>query len=673
MCRGRQTLIDTLQELGGIMTDKKRAPFGSWPSPISAAMVASYTTSSAGTLDDLAASAGDVYWIEMRSKEGARYVVMRCDRDGHVTDVLPQPYNARALVHEYGGGSICTSNRTLFFSNYADQRLYRLDPGKEPRPITPEPSVKRGLRYADGRVLPGGNVIVCVRERHLEHGEVFNELVAIPTDGSSEPRTIAYGKDFYAYPRPSPDGSRLTWLAWDNPQMPWDGTEVWQASLASDGTLANEVKVAGGPDESIFQPDWSPSGMLHFVSDRSGWWSLYRVDGGRVEALPSLEADFGAALWKLGYKRYAFMRDGTIACIYSQNGFHHLGIIHPGSDAVETIETDLTCFYPPQIVCDERDRVWVISGSPKEPQSVRYFDPASGLFTLVHRAFEIEVDESFLSIPRSITYPTEGGASAHALFYPPANRDFEGKDGERPPLIVISHGGPTSSTRSHLQLGIQFWTSRGFAVVDVDYGGSTGYGREYRRRLNGMWGVVDLDDCVHAAQYLADQGEVDGHRLIIRGGSAGGYTTLCALTFRDVFAVGASYYGLADLEPFVDDTHKFEARYSDSLIGPYPEARAIYRERSPIHFADRITCPVILFQGLEDKIVPPAQAEIMVEALRSKGLPFAYIPFEGEQHGFRKFENIKHSLEAELYFYSRILGFELSDSIEPVEIENLPE
>jgi dipeptidyl aminopeptidase/acylaminoacyl peptidase len=655
------------------MTDKKTAPFGSWPSPISAAMVASYTTSSAGTLDDLAVSGGNVYWIELRSREGARYVVMRCDGNGHVDDVLPPAYNARALIHEYGGGSICTFERTLFFSNYSDQRLYRLDPGQEPTPITPEPSLARGLRYADGRVLNGGRIIVSVRERHLDDGTVFNELVAIPTDGSSEPRIIASGRDFYAYPRPSPDGSMLSWLVWDNPQMPWDGTEVWQASLAPDGTLSHSVKVAGGPEESIFQPDWSPSGLLHFVSDRSGWWTLYRVIDGQVEALPALEADFGAALWKLGYKRYAFLQDGTIACIYSQNGFQHLAFLRPGSKSVDTIETDLTCFYPPQIVCDERDRVWVISGSPKEPQSVRYFDVASGQFSTVHRAFEVEVDRAFLSVPRSITYSSGAGTSAHALFYPPANRDFKGEDGVRPPLIVISHGGPTSSTRSHLQLEIQYWTSRGFAVVDVDYGGSTGYGREYRRRLNGMWGVVDLDDCVNAALYLAEQGEVDDDRLIIRGGSAGGYTTLCALTFRDVFAVGASYYGLADLEPFVDDTHKFEARYSDSLIGPYPEARSTYRERSPIHFADRISCPVILFQGLEDKIVPPSQAEIMVEALRSKGLPFAYIAFEGEQHGFRIFENIKRSLEAELYFYARILRFEPSDSIEPVEIENFPD
>jgi dipeptidyl aminopeptidase/acylaminoacyl peptidase len=655
------------------MTEKKRAPYGSWPSPISAASVASYTTSSAGTLDQLAASGGFVHWVELRSMEGARYVVMRCDEDGRVEDILPSPYNARTLIHEYGGGTICTFEDTLFFSNYDDQRLYRLDPGQPPTAITPEPPIRRGLRYADGRVLKGGRVIVSVRERHLEDGTVFNELVAIPTDGSGEPRTIASGRDFYAYPRPSPDGSRMSWLTWDNPQMPWDGTEVWQASLAPDGTLSSPARVAGGTDESIFQPDWSPSGVLHFVSDRSGWWTLYRVVDGEVQALPALEADFGAALWKLGYNRYAFMRDGTIACIYSQNGFQYLALIRPDSGSVDTIETELTCFYPPQILCDDRDRIWVVCGSPTDPQSVRYFDPATNRFTVVHRAFEVEVDRAFLSVPRSITYSSQGGAKAHALFYPPANRDFEGEEGERPPLVLISHGGPTASTRSHLQLGIQYWTSRGFAVVDVDYGGSTGYGREYRRRLNGMWGVVDLDDCVNAALYLTAQGEVDGERLIIRGGSAGGYTTLCALTFRDVFSVGASYYGLADLEPFVHDTHKFEARYSDSLIGPYPEAKAIYRSRSPIHFADRISCPVILFQGMEDKIVPPSQAEVMVEALRSKGLPFAYIAFEGEQHGFRIFENIKRALEAELYFYSRVLGFEVSDAIEPVEIENLPD
>jgi dipeptidyl aminopeptidase/acylaminoacyl peptidase len=454
--------------------------------------------------------------------------------------------------------------------------------------------------------------------------------------------------------------------------MPWDGTEVWQATLAPEGSLSQAVKIAGGPDESIFQPDWSPSGQLHFVSDRSGWWKLYRVDGGEIRALPALEADFGTALWQLGFNRYAFMRDGTIVCTYSQDGFDHLALIRPTSDSVDTIETELTCFYPPEIACDIRDRVWVIGGSASDPQSVRFLDVPSRKFSVVHRSFEVEVDRGFLSDPRPMAYPTEGGAIAHTMFYPPANPEFEGLPGELPPLIVLSHGGPTSSTRSHLQLGIQYWTSRGFAVADVDYGGSTGYGRDYRRRLNGMWGVVDLNDCVNAALYLCREGQADRDRLIIRGGSAGGYTTLCALTFRDVFATGSSYYGLADLEPFVHDTHKFEARYSDSLVGPYPETKETYRERSPIHFADRISCPVILFQGLEDKIVPPSQAEVMVEALKSKGLPFAYIAFEGEQHGFRRFENIQRALEAELYFFSRILGFELTEPIEPVEIENLP-
>ena len=619
----------------------------------------------------MAVSGGDVYWIELRPKDGGRYVVMRRDADGRVQDFTPPPYNSRALVHEYGGGSICVFEKTLYFSNHSDQRLYRLDPGEAPVPITPEPASPRALRFADGRVLPGGRIIVSVVERHNGDGTVLNELVAIPTDGSSEPRTIASGRDFYAYPRPSQDGTRLAWLTWDHPQMPWDGTEVWEAALASDGTLSRPVKVAGGPDESVFQPEWSPSGELHFVSDRSGWWTLYRLHDGQVERLPALEADFGTALWQFGFTRYAFTRDGTIVCTYSKGGFDHVALIRRGSKSVEKIDTDLTCFYPPQIVCDERDQIWVIAGSPSDPQSVRYLDRTSARFTVVHRAFEVEVERAFLSTSRSINYPSEAGATAHALFYPPANRDFEGAEGELPPLIVISHGGPTSSTRSHLQLGIQYWTSRGFAVVDVDYGGSTGYGREYRRRLNRMWGVVDLDDCIHAALFLAEQGEADRHRLVIRGGSAGGYTTLSALIFRDVFAVGASYYGVADLETFVEDTHKFESRYMDSLVGPYPEARETYRARSPIHFAGQLSCPVILFQGLEDKIVPPSQTEILVQALRSKGLPFAYISFEGEQHGFRRSENVQRSLEAELYFYSLILGFELSDSIEPLEIENL--
>ena len=653
------------------MTHKRRSPFGSWRSPISAAMVAAQTTSPSGTLGQMAGSGSDLYWVELRPKEGGRNVVMRYTADGKVEDVTAPPHSARSIVHEYGGGSIFAHGKSLFFSNYDDQRLYRVDPDAKPRPITPEPPSPRSDRYSDGRVIADGRFIVCVRERHLDGGQVMNELVSVPADGSSEPAIVASGRDFYACPRPSPDGSRLAWIAWDDPQMPWDGTEVWVAALHSDGSVERPEIVAGGPGESLFQPEWSPSSELHFVSDRSGWWSLYRTTDHEVEALPTLEADFGTALWQLGFTRYCFAADGAIVCTYSKDGFDHLGRIRPGGSSVEPIETGLTSFYPPQFIVGGSGRIGFIAGSATDTQSVRLLDLSTGKVEVIYTAFELTVDPAFISIPHPISYPTEGGALAHALFYPPANRDFTGNEGERPPLIVISHGGPTSATRSHLQLGIQYWTSRGFGVVDVDYGGSTGYGRAYRMRLNGMWGVVDKEDCINAARYLAEHGEVDGRRMLIRGGSAGGYTTLCALAFDNVFAGGASYYGVADLEPFVTDTHKFEARYMDSLVGAYPEARETYRARSPIHFADQISCPIILFHGLEDKIVPPSQAEIMVEALRKKGLPFAYIAFEGEQHGFRRSETVQRALEAELYFYSQVLGFGLSEHLEPVKIENL--
>lgn len=610
----------------------------------------------------------DVYWLEGRPTEGGRYVVVRRSADGSIADVTPQGFNARTRVHEYGGGSYFVSSSTVYFSNFSDQRLYRQDSGDDPIEVTPDPEIQSGLRFADGVALPDGRTAVCIQERHFADREAVNEVVRLTLDGSRAPQVLVTGNDFYAFPRVSADGNRLTWTTWNHPNMPWDGCELWVADLTDDG-VQHARMIAGSETESVFQPSWSPSGDLYFISDRTNWWNLYRLDGDKVVPVAPLESEIGVPQWVFGLSRYDFLADGTIACLYLRDGNDVLGLIRPGSREVEPIETGLTTIDFCRVTPD--GRVWAIAGSPTEFSAIVAIDPATGVVERIRRSSDLSIDPGYVSVAEPIEYPTENGLSAHALFYAPKNKDFAGPASERPPLVVFSHGGPTSATDSRLSLKIQFWTSRGIAVVDVNYGGSTGYGREYRERLKPNWGIVDVDDCANAAKFLANRGDVDGKRLAIRGGSAGGFTTLNSLTFRDVYSVGASYYGVADLGALARDTHKFESRYLDGLVGPYPDARDVYEARSAIFHTDQLSCPLVLFQGLEDKVVPPQQAEQMVEALKRKGLPYAYVAYEGEQHGFRKAENIRHSLESELYFYSQILGFKPADDIEPIKIENL--
>jgi dipeptidyl aminopeptidase/acylaminoacyl peptidase len=639
------------------------APFGSWRSPITAELVAH-----AGTRlsEPLLSADGAAWWLEGRPAEGGRTVLVRRGRGGEPEDVTPEGFYVRTRVHEYGGGSWLLHGETVFFSNFDDQRLYRQDPGKSPLPITPDPPVAAGLRYADGRATPDGRAIVCVRESHLGD-EVVNEVVAVPADGSVEPAALATGRDFYAYPRVSPDGAWLAWTCWDHPNMPWDGTELWLAPLGQDAGLGEARLVAGGPDESILQPDWSPAGELHFVSDRSGWWNIHRESAGAVEALTEDEAELGHAQWLFGGSTYAFLVDGAIACVRCDRGRERLCLLAPGAETPEDVGLPYTSFEFPSLRAHD-DTVLFIAGSPEDEAGVVSVELPGGRPKRLSKSSAEGVDPAYASKPSAIEFPTEGGQTAHAFYYPPSNPDFSGPEDERPPLIVEIHGGPTSHSAPALRRAVLFWTSRGFGVVDVNYGGSTGYGRAYRERLRGSWGIVDTADCIAAARHLAGLGEADGARLLIHGGSAGGYTTLCALVFHDDFASGASYYGVADAETLARDTHKFESRYLDGLIGRYPEAAATYRERSPIHFADRLRSPVILFHGLEDKIVPPSQARQMAAALKANRVPHAYLAFEGEQHGFRRSETIVRCLEAELFFYGRMLGFEPADRIEQVPI-----
>jgi dipeptidyl aminopeptidase/acylaminoacyl peptidase len=635
------------------------ASYGSWKSPITAESAASATQ-----LTEVAFRGRTTYWRELRPEQQGRFTVMQRALDGQITELVPFPFNVRTTVHEYGGGSFVVDGEGIYFSNFSDQRIYRLDSEQALRPVTP----KVRMRYADG-VLDREGRMICVREDHSRSDQqAVNTIVSVDLDGEDSGRVLVSGNDFYSSPRLSPDGSRMAWITWNHPNMPWDGTELWSGKVNRDGSLGGNAQVAGGPDESIVQPEWSPSNVLHFVSDRTGWWNLYRFRDGITEPMASMSAEFGRPHWTFGLHTYDFATPERIICCFTTRGDWRLAELDTANLTFKPID----CPYS-QIAYlrAANGRAVFIGGSPTAAESVVEFDLTARQFNTIHRSESDSIEQGYVSLPQEIEFTTSNKLKSHAFYYPPRNRDFTAPQNERPPLIVISHGGPTSATTTTLRLAIQFWTTRGFALVDVNYGGSSGYGREYRQRLYGQWGILDVDDCVNAAKHLTNANLADEKRLAIRGGSAGGYTTLCALTFRNVFKAGASYYGVSDLRALDKETHKFESRYNVKLIGPYPERSELYYERSPIHHADRISCPMIIFQGLEDKIVTPSQAEQMVQALRAKGLPYAYLPFEGEQHGFRRKENIKRSLEAELYFYSKVFSFELADSVEPVKIENL--
>jgi dipeptidyl aminopeptidase/acylaminoacyl peptidase len=644
------------------MTNVKTAPYGSWKSPITSDLIVKETIG----LSQPRLDGDDTYWIEMRPSEKGRQVIVRRTNDGSTTDINPSPFNARTRVHEYGGGDYVVHGGLVYFSNFADQQIYRASADSPPQLISSECSDDR-VRYADAVVDSRRDRLICVCEDHRQPGEAQNYLVSVPLAGGTN-TVLVSGNDFYSSPRVSPDGARLAWITWHHPNMPWDGCELWMGELAADGSVVNHQRVAGGQRESVFQPEWSPDGVLYFVAETSGWWNIYRFANNSIECVVEKEAEFGAPQWVFGLSTYAFESAERIICAFIEKGIWSLGTIDPHTKQFEKIETQFT---EVDFVRAAPGRALFRIGSPLEPLSIVELNPVSCEVKVLRRASNVELDPGYVSEPVAIEFPTENGLTAHGFFYPPKNRDFVAPENERPLLLVKSHGGPTSATIAVLMLGIQYWTSRGIGVLDVNYGGSTGYGRAYRERLNGTWGAVDVDDCINGAKFLAARAEADPNRSMIDGGSAGGYTTLCALTFRDYFKAGASHFGVSDLEALEVDTHKFESRYSRSLIGPYPERQDLYYERSPLHFTDRLSCPVIFFQGLEDKVVPPNQAEMMVEALRQKKLPVAYVTFEGEQHGFRQAKNIKRSLDGELYFYSRIFGFELADEVEPVEIENL--
>ena len=635
--------------------------YGSWVSPITSNLIVSETI----RLGQVVLDNESIYWTEGRPKEDGRNVIVRCTAEGERTDVTPETFNIRSRVHEYGGGAFTVVNKTIYFSNYLDNQIYQQETGALPVAITSGSN----RRYADFVIDEKQNRLICVVEDHsnINQNEPKNSLMSLNlADGKIQ--DIAFGNDFYASPCLSRDGSHLAWLTWNHPNMPWENTELWVGTLNEDGTIDQPKQIAGGHNESIFQPKWSPDHKLYYVSDRNGWWNLYYLQNGKTKPLFNMEAEFGLPQWVFGMSTYGFASAEKLICTYTQNGVWYLANVQTDTQKLEKIKTDYTSIESVQV---NAQIAVFIGGSPSQFPSVVKLDLNTQFPYIIRSSCNIELQPEYLSTSQTIKFPTANGLRSYAFFYPPKNDCQIAPKSELPPLIVISHGGPTSATSNTLNLNLQYWTSRGFAVLDVNYGGSTGYGRTYRERLNNQWGIVDVEDCINGAKFLVDQRQVDSNRIAIKGGSAGGYTTLCALTYHDFFKAGISYYGIGNLETLVTDTHKFESRYLDGLIGKYPEKMEVYRDRSPIHATDLLNCPIIIFQGLDDKVVPPNQAEAMVRALKSKNIPVAYVPFDGEGHGFRKSKNIKRALDAELFFYGSVFGFKPADSLVPVEIFNL--
>lgn len=623
----------------------KQAPYGTWRSPLPAADLAR----SAIALNYLQV-AQDVlpYWIESRPSEGGRYVLVTTAADNGVRELTPPGFNARTRVHEYGGTPYAVGRNAIYFSNFTDQRVYAHRPGETPAAFTPE-----GYRYADYDFDKAGERLFCVREDHTGGGEPKNTIVALDPSVGGPGRVLFDKSDFVAYPRVSPDGSRLAWISWNHPDLPWDATTLYVANLMSRGLSG--ITALPSSRESIMEPRWDTDGTLYFVSDRSGWWNLYRYKDNRINTVVTIEADIASPLWTLGQSNYALTGDGRAVMRYTVTARDKLGVVDLAAGKVTPIDLPFVGLSNVQLISP--DTAVAIAASPTQEPAVVTLELATGRYTALRAPASVKLDKAFISVAESIEFPTAGGQTAHAFYYPPTHPDFTAPPGEKPPLIVKVHGGPTSHSKPELALATQYWTSRGFALLDVNHGGSSGFGRAYRERLNDNWGIVDVGDVVAAVRYLIADGRIDGKRAAIRGGSAGGFTVLAALAFYDVFRAGANYYGVSDLEALTRETHKFESRYLDRLVAPLPRGKDIYERRAPIRHLENFKSALITFQGAEDKVVPPDQSRAIVSALKAKGVPVAYIEFDGEQHGFRKAESIVRSLESELVFYGQVFGF----------------
>ncbi|WP_310489999.1 prolyl oligopeptidase family serine peptidase [Chamaesiphon sp. VAR_69_metabat_338] len=637
------------------------APFGSWKSPITADSI---VADSIG-LSSIVLDGTDIYWLESRPQEAGRSVIVRRTADGQMSDITPPAYNVRNRVHEYGGAAYTVADGRVYFSNISDNCLYVQDLRSAQPDAVQQLTHDKTKRYADLTIDPHRQRLICVQEEHdSTELEALNTIVSIDLKAPHEAIVLVGGCDFYAAPRLNADGSKLAWLSWNHPNLPWDGTNL-QVATVNDGYLSAPALVAGGARETIFQPQWASDDTLYFVSDRTGWGNLYRWRDDKVTIVYELAAEFSLPQWNFGMSTYALVGKQRIVCTYSQNGIWHLALINTASGHLTPLNVPHTDIGS---IRATGNLVVYCGASATQTGDIVTIDLLSEARTILKHSNQLKIDPGYLSIPESIEFPTADGQTAYAFYYPPTNRDYQPLLGEKPPLLVKSHGGPTAAASDRLNLKTQYWTSRGFAVVDVNYGGSTGYGKAYQHRLDGKWGIVDVDDCTNAALHLVLQGLADPDRLAISGGSAGGYTTLAALTFGNTFKAGASYYGVSDLAALATETHKFESRYLDRLVAPYPASANIYQDRSPLYFTQRLSCPIVFFQGLEDKVVPPNQAEMMVDALKAKQIPVAYVTFPTEQHGFRQSDNIKRALTGEFYFYAQIFGFQPADSIEPIEI-----
>ena len=643
------------------MNSKIKSNYGSWESEITPQKI----IEGGLRFSEIRSNGSELYFLEGRPEESGRYVIVKQNNTGEIEDVIPENFNSRNAVHEYGGGSFAVGKKNIYFTNWDDQRIYVVK-GKNTSALTIEPPFEKSIRYSDLTLSYDEEWIYCVRETHFEKGEAKNELVAISTT-KNQTIVLCTGRDFYSSPRINPINNEICWLEWDHPNMPWDGTELFIGNFDSNG-LSEKKFIDGSKNISIIQPEWSESGELIYISDESGWWNLKKYSDNKKSTILDEETDHGEPSWNFGVRTY-FIKDDFIYLRGSSKS-KNKGLIRKinlSGQIIEEIEVLHTSIGGLSFI---DNKALYIGASPVSNSEIVSLDLEKKEIKTIKESSKLEIDSEEISTPQEISFSTTENAKAYGYFYKPKNKKYQGSSGEKPPVLVISHGGPTSATSNALNLSIQYWTNRGIAVVDVNYRGSTGYGKKFRDSLKGNWGIYDTDDCIAAVDYLSEKGLVDPERAAIKGGSAGGYTTINALTFHDRFAVGATYYGIADLSVFIDDTHKFESKYLESLIGRYPEEKQKYYDRSAINFTDQLSCPMIIFQGTEDKIVPPSQAEIMAEGLREKKIPFSLIMYEGEQHGFRQSKNIISSLESELYFYSQVLGFVPFDQLNEINIEN---